>query len=41
MISKERKVQILKNKIKYCEEKNKHKKILKYLKRELEKLVNN
>jgi hypothetical protein len=41
MISKERKIQILKNKIKFCEEKNKHKKIKEYLKRELDKLTNN
>lgn len=41
MVSKERKIQILKNKIKYCEGKNKHKKIKEYLKRELDKLVNN
>lgn len=27
MISKEKKIQILKNKIKFCEEKNNHKKI--------------
>lgn len=40
MINKERKIQILKNKIKFCEEKNKHKKIKEYLKRELDKLVN-
>lgn len=41
MVSKNRKIQILKNKIKYCEDKNKHKKIKEQLKRELEKLVNN
>lgn len=41
MISKERKIQILKNKIKYCEEKNNHKKIKEELKKELDKLVNN
>ena len=40
MISKERRVQILKNKIKFCKEKNKHKKIKEYLKRELDRLVN-
>lgn len=41
MISKERKIQILKNKIKYCEEKDNHKKIKEELKKELDKLVNN
>lgn len=41
MVSKERKIQILKNKIKYCEKKNNHKKIKEKLKRELDKLVNN
>ncbi len=41
MVSKERKIQILKNKIKYCEEKNNHKKIKEELKKELDKLVNN
>ena len=40
MVSKERKIEILKNKIKFCEEKNKHKKIKEYLKRELDRLVN-
>lgn len=40
MVSKERKIQILKNKIKFCEEKNKYKKIKEYLKRELDRLVN-
>lgn len=41
MVSKERKIQILKNKIKYCEEKDNHKKIKEELKKELDKLVNN
>lgn len=41
MISKERKIEILKNKIKFCDEKKKHKKIKEYLKRELDKLANN
>lgn len=40
MISKEKKIQIFKNKIKFCEEKNNHKKIKEKLKRELDKLVN-
>lgn len=40
MVSKERKIQILKNKIKYCEEKDNHKKIKEKLKRELDKLIN-
>lgn len=40
MINKERKIQMLKNKIKYCEEKNNHKKIKEKLKRELDRLVN-
>lgn len=31
---------MLKNKIKYCEEKNNHKKIKEKLKRELDRLVN-
>lgn len=41
MVSKERKIKILKNKIKFCDERQKHKKIKEYLKRELDKLVNN
>lgn len=41
MISKERKIEILKNKIKFCEDKNNHKKIKEELKKELDKLVNN
>lgn len=40
VISKERKIQILKNKISFCEKSNKHKKIKEQLKRELDKLVN-
>lgn len=39
-IVKERKIQILKNKISFCEKSNKHKKIKEQLKRELDKLVN-
>lgn len=39
-VSKERKIQILKNKIEFCEKNKKHKKIKEYLKRELDKLVN-
>ena len=39
-ITKERKIQILKNKISFCEKSNKHKKIKEQLKRELDKLVN-
>lgn len=38
-MTKERKIQILKNKIEYCESKNIHKNILKKLKRELEVLI--
>ena len=41
MVSKERKIEILKNKIKFCDEKKKYKKIKEYLKRELDKLTNN
>lgn len=40
MISKDRKIQIINNKIKFCENKKKHKKIKEQLKRELDKLVN-
>ena len=40
MVSKERKIQILKNKIKFCEDKNKHKRIKEQLKKELDKLIN-
>jgi hypothetical protein len=40
-VTKERKIQILKNKIDFCEKKNKHKKIKEELKKELGKLVNN
>ena len=39
-MNKERKIQIIKNKIKFCEDKKKHKKIKEKLKRELNKLVN-
>lgn len=39
-VTKERKIQILKNKIEYCEKTKKHKKIKEQLKRELDKLVN-
>ena len=40
MVSKDRRIEILKNKIKFCEEQNKHKKIKEQLKRELDRLVN-
>lgn len=39
-VTKERRIQVLKNKIDFCEKKNKHKKIKEYLKRELDRLVN-
>lgn len=39
-VTKERRIQVLKNKIDFCEKKNKHKKIKKELKRELDRLVN-
>lgn len=39
-IDKERKIQILKNKIEFCEKSKRHKKTKEQLKRELDKLVN-
>ena len=39
-IDKERKIQILKNKIEFCEKSKRHKKAKEQLKRELDRLVN-